>query len=108
MKKLGRFWFLFLIFLGFAFCSAAQEGKTNMRWNFRSIINLGLLEGQAGSAFQLQTLNGVQSNSWFAGLGIGLDYYRYRTIPLFLEIRKEFGKQQNKPFVYMDGGMSFS
>jgi hypothetical protein len=87
--------------------SAQQKGITNP-WSFQSIANVGLLEGQTGSTFQLQTINGARYKSWFAGVGLGLDYYRFRTIPLFIDIRKEFGRSSNKFFVYADGGISFS
>jgi hypothetical protein len=89
------------------FCFAQQKTPTCL-WRFQSINNVGLLEGQTGSAFQLQTINGARYQSWFAGLGLGLDDYRFRTIPLFMDIRKEFGKGSNHLFVYADGGISFS
>jgi len=76
-------------------------------FQFHSINNVGLLEGQAGSAFHLQTINGVQYKSWFTGAGVGLDSYRYRTIPLFLDIRKEFGKTPNKILLFGDAGINF-
>jgi hypothetical protein len=94
-----------LIFI--AINSFAQKINTTKRLQFHSINNVGLLEGQAGSAFQLQTINGAQYKSWFAGAGVGLDYYRYRTIPLFIDVRKQFGKRSNKLFVYADAGISF-
>jgi hypothetical protein len=56
----------------------------------------------------LQTINGANYKSWFAGVGLGLDFYRLRTIPLFADIRKEFGKGNNKVFVYSDIGINFS
>ena len=66
-----------------------------------------MLEGQTGSAFQIQSVNGMQYKSWFAGIGVGLDFYRYRTIPLFIDFRKEFGSSINKFFAYADGGVNF-
>jgi hypothetical protein len=100
---------ILLLILFFAVADISAQQKNNIKlFQFHSINNIGLLEGQAGSAFQLQTINGTQYKSWFAGIGLGLDYYRYRTIPLFLDVRKEFGKTKNKFFVYGDGGISFS
>lgn len=100
---------LLLTILVFNFShSSAQQQNQPHPWQFQSIANVGLLEGQTGSAFQLQTINGARYKSWFAGIGLGLDYYRFRTIPLFLDIRKEFGRGNNKFFMYADGGISFS
>ena len=95
-----------IIIAGVTNCFAQQKKEMKI-WQFHSFNNVGLLEGQAGSAFQLQTINGFQKKSWFAGIGVGLDYYRSRTIPLFADVRKEFGKKENKFFLYADGGINF-
>jgi hypothetical protein len=87
---------------------SAQQNNSVRPWQFHSIDNVGLVEGETGSAFQLQTINGVNYKSWFAGIGAGLDFYRLRTIPLFADFRKEFGKNNNKIFVYSDIGINFS
>jgi hypothetical protein len=98
-----------LLLISFAATKTSAQQKQSIKpFQFHSINNVGLLEGQAGSAFQLQTVNGIQYKSWFAGVGLGLDYYQYRSIPLFLDLRKEFGKTKNKFFLYGDGGISFS
>jgi hypothetical protein len=98
---------LILGMISIAAVSSAQQKETSKSWRFRSILNLGLLEGETGSSFQIQTINGAAYKSWFGGIGLGIDYYRYRTIPLFADIRKEFGQAKNKPFVYSDMGISF-
>src|ERR1700693_3532063 len=88
--------------------TSAQQNNSVRLWQYHSINSVGLLEGETGSAFQLQTINGVNYKSWFAGAGLGLDFYRLRTIPLFADFRKEFGKSSNKIFVYSDVGINFS
>jgi hypothetical protein len=95
----------------FTVASAACLGQSKNPpnpWRFQSIFNVGLLEGETGSAFQLETINGAQYKTWYAGIGLGLDYYRFRTIPLFLDMRKEFGRNASRVFIYGDGGISFS
>jgi hypothetical protein len=71
---------------------------------FQSAIQAGLLEGQRGSAFQLQAINGVSYKTWAAGIGAGLDYYHTRSIPVFVNLRKAFGTSQQTPFLYASGG----
>ncbi|HTB25881.1 MAG TPA: hypothetical protein VK711_10935 [Puia sp.] len=88
--------------------ASAQQINSSGPWQFHSMNNVGLLEGETGSAFQIQTINGVKYKSWFAGIGLGMDFYRLRTIPLFADFRKEFGKSNNKIFVYSDIGINFS
>jgi len=103
MRKIINFLFFYTI--GIISCFSQSKKNLN-KWEFHSINNVGLLEGQIGSALQLQTINGVKYKSWFGGLGIGLDYYRYRTVPLFIDLRKEFGKGQPHLFAYADAGMN--
>jgi hypothetical protein len=103
MKTLFLF-FSSLLSLSFLF----GQQKTEMsNWKFKSILHVGLLDGETGTAFQLQTINGFNKGSWFGGIGLGLDYYKIRSIPLFLDIRKEFGKSGNRLFVYGDAGINF-
>ena len=97
--KFLKVFFIVLTIVVFSTNCFAQQNKTS-KIRFQSVINIGLLEGEKGSAFQLQTINGIKYKSWFVGAGVGLDYYRYRTIPLFAELRKEFLKSANKIFVY--------
>ena len=94
---------LLLLFLFITVNVSAQKAKPV----FQSTMQGGLLEGERGSAFQLQTINGIQYSTWFAGLGAGLDYYHTRSIPVFLNVRKEFFKKEKTPFVYVNGGYHF-
>ncbi|MBS1948725.1 MAG: hypothetical protein JST47_13260 [Bacteroidetes bacterium] len=105
MRK--KLFFSFVLSVFVAVPCFSQQKSDKARFRYHSINNIGLLEGQAGSAFALQTINGIQYQSWFAGIGVGLDYYRYRTIPLFFEARKEFGRSANTFFIYADAGMNF-
>lgn len=72
--------------------------------SFSSINQAGLLEGSGGSAFQVQTINGLRYHKWFAGLGIGIDKYKFRTVPLFFDVRRDLLNRINTPFLYADIG----
>ena len=104
----SRYLFSMLLFTVASAACLGQSKNLPSPWSFQSILNVGLLEGQTGNALQLETINGAQYKSWFTGIGLGLDYYRFRTIPLFLDIRKDFGRNASRVFIYGDGGISFS
>ena len=91
----------------FAINIKAQEKSTAADPFFHSINTIGWLKNNTGHAAQLETINGMQFQSWFAGLGTGIDYQLYRSIPLFIDVRKELGKTANKLFVYADAGTNF-
>ena len=106
--------FVFAIIISLtSFPLHAQEkqtdpGKRNScNCGFQSVFQAGMLEGATGLSWNIQTINGVHYKSWFAGLGVGLDHYSMRTIPLFIDVRKELFKTSRTPFLYADGGIQF-
>lgn len=94
-----------IVFLLLFIClgAAAQKHKPQ----FNTMVQGGLLEGERGSAFQVKAINGFVYKTWTGGIGVGLDYYHTRTIPVFLDVRKSFGKGTRTPFVYASGGPNF-
>lgn len=81
--------------------------KKNTAYKFHSINNISLINGDNEVSAGLQSINGFQKGNLFAGVGLGLDYYLYRSVPLFADFRYEFGKTKNKFFAYADGGVNF-
>ena len=96
-----RVFYFVILFTGLQ-ASAQKAGLT-----FQTSVQGGLLEGERGSAFQLQTINGFKHKTWAAGVGVGLDYYHTRSIPLFLNLRKSFSDNSKTPFLYLSGGYHF-
>ncbi len=92
----------FLILLTFA--ATAQNPKIK----FASINQVVLLSGGKGEAFAVQTINGIKKGKWFAGPGVGLDFYNERTVPLFLDVRRDLSLCKNTLFAYADAGVNFS
>ena len=90
----------------FAEMVSAQQKKSSFK--FSSINSMGLVSGQSQTTFTMQTINGVKYKSWFTGVGISLDNYGYRSIPVFVDIRKSFGNKEWQPFIYADAGINFS
>ena len=81
--------------------------KKSNAYKFHSINSLSFLNGDNEVSAGLQSVNGFQKGGLFTGIGVGLDYYIHRTVPLFADLRYEFGKGKNKFFAYADGGINF-
>lgn len=77
------------------------------RPEFGSLNLGGVLLGQSASEVQVQTINGIRFNRYFAGIGVGLDPYFERTLPVFLDLRKDLLRKKQTPFLYADGGYHF-
>jgi hypothetical protein len=98
-----KIFFFTAVFIFITIATIAQ-GKIN----FSSQNYAGLLEGENGSKFQLQTINGFKYKTWFAGIGTGIDWYYRRTIPLFASLNKDFLKTGKRNFyLSADGGINF-
>lgn len=99
-----------ILSLSFLLVTAQTKRKNNSGSKFTSVIQLGILEGDAGKTFgQIQSVNGIQQNAWFYGLGVGIDYYgSKRSIPLFVDVKRDLRKGNKTPFVFADGGYNVS
>lgn len=98
---------LLLLFLFLMYSLPAQKKSHSHRISFSSQNYTGILEGEAGTSFQLQTINGLRYKTWFAGVGTGLDYYYQRSIPLFISLSK-FLPSAKTPFYFNgDVGINF-
>ena len=83
------------------------SNKKDCACGFQSILQGGFLEGASGPSWNAQTINGMYYQGWFAGIGVGLDYYMMRTVPAFLALRKDLFHKRATPFLYADGGIHF-
>lgn len=102
---------VFMSALAFANITSAQQAEKPKQktcgCKFTSINQVGMVAGEASDSYQLQTVNGVSYRTWMVGAGIGIDGYRYRSIPLFLQLRKEFTLSSNALFIYNDIGLNY-
>ena len=100
----SKYFFLQVLVLVSIFSFSQKKAPV---YRFHSINNISLLNGDNEVSAGLQSINGFQKGNLFAGVGVGLDYYIYRSVPLFADFRYEFGKNKNKFFTYADGGVNF-
>ncbi len=85
--------------------SAVAQEKEKIK--FSSINQFGILKGSSDQTYQLQTINGVKYKTWFGGIGVGLEEYFLKTIPVFIDVRKNLFEHKPSPFLYADLGLSF-
>lgn len=88
--------------------SLSQGNKSNKPGiKFQAEVQVGPVDGQRGTYMQLHSVNGISYKGYFLGIGTGLDYYFIRSIPLFLEVKKNLFNKSNTPFIYADGGLEY-
>ena len=62
------------------------------------------MAGSPGAELLLQSINGIRYKTWFAGIGVGIDYYERKSYPFFFDIRKDFSNKPTTFFAYADAG----
>jgi hypothetical protein len=97
---------LIILLACFFVCKAVFAQQKKPAYRFHSINTVSLLNGANEVSAGLQSVNGFRKGNWFAGMGAGLDYYIHRSVPLFADVRYEFGKKENKFFAYAAGGLN--
>jgi hypothetical protein len=96
---------VFLPLAIFLLLQVSGNTQKNTKQKFTSINEFGMVWGAANNALQLQTINGLSHKTFFAGIGVGLDYYSKRTVPLFMDLRKDIFSKKQIPFVYANIGV---
>ncbi|HTE22987.1 hypothetical protein [Flavitalea sp.] len=94
-----------ILLLVVAFSSTVVSAQDKARYHAQNYV--GLLEGEARGAFQLQTIHGVQYRNWYGAGGIGLDYYMYRSIPVFFSLNRDIVLNKRTFFVSGDIGANY-
>ena len=94
-------------FVLFTLLSVHMLLSAQQKTSLRSIHSIGLLNGSKGAGLSLQSILGASLKNSFAGVGLGLDHYSFRSIPLFVDFRQELGRKKQRLFVYGDGGYNF-
>ena len=104
MKKV---FLLSLLFLSIKTEIPAQDSKKEKNY-FSSQISAGITEAEQGTSFHIGTLNGFRYKTWFGGIGAGLDYYYFRSIPVYLSGIKYLSPRNHSFFIQADAGMNFA
>lgn len=70
--------------------ASAQQKKKD----YYLIPQVALLNGDNATSGQVQVTGGMQVKQWAFGLGLAMDYYKIRTLPVFADARLYFGEQK--------------
>lgn len=97
--------YLFLFFFVIPVALLAQEKRSKMQW--RSIASAGLIAGRTGNEPMFQLSGGLKFHKFYTGIGTGYDGYKFKSFPIFIDLRCSPGKNQQL-FFYGLGGYHFT
>lgn len=99
-----KIFFILLIALTSVIQLEAQQTKSR----FYLLTQLGYLNGDNSANWQGTISGGIRKNGWSLGLGAGIDYYKVRTVPVFLDIRKDIINSKRPLFIYLNMGANLA
>ena len=91
-------------------CTISAQEKISEKQKtlkFQSITQVAALAGSSDADFLIQSINGVKYQRFFAGAGVGLDFYNESSLPVTIELRQMILKNESSPFIYVAGGLNF-
>ena len=94
--------FLFLLIASVSF----SQKNNSFKPSFRLITSGGMAIGQKKISPLFQVILGFYYHRFSAGIGAGYDDYRFHSIPLFADMRFNFGRN-DVSFIYADLGYNF-
>jgi len=112
MIRKNQSFFLMIILMCVAVCASAQEKSSSVpkvkkcSCGFSSITQGGLAAGESLPQGLVQSISGIRYKEWFAGIGGAVDFYHFRTIPVFIDLRRYLTEKITTPFIYVDGGVN--
>ena len=104
---MGKYFVAIIFLIAFESEIIGQSGNKSKR-EFSSQISAGIIEGEQRTSFHVEMLNGIWYKTWFAGVGTGLDYYYFRSIPVYLSAAKYLSPRNHSFYVQGDAGVNFA
>ncbi|HEY6977435.1 MAG TPA: hypothetical protein VH396_14155 [Chitinophagaceae bacterium] len=84
----------------------AQSNKQKEKIQYASSYQAGIIVGKAYTTYGVQMIQGIRYKNVQTGIGVALDPYGFRTVPLFGHFSYVMHPQKNSVYVYGDAGIS--
>ena len=95
-KKLPVF-----VFLLISVAVSAQKKDSAVSWYVSSAVTL--LNGDHNVSQAVSMGTGLRLHQWQIGAGVAIDYYKIRSLPIYLDLKYKW-KGQRVPFLFFQGG----
>jgi hypothetical protein len=70
------------------------------------VPQLGLINGDRYVSGQVALVGGKEKDGWGIGIGAAVDYYKLRTLPVFVDVRKNITNADWPVFAYANFGVN--
>ena len=95
----------FFIFI----CLLQLSAQEKHRWDgYYMVPQIGLLNGDHAVSAQVMMVAGKMKKNTGIGIGAAIDYYKIRTVPVFIDLRKNFSLAGRPLFAYLNLGYNIA
>ena len=97
-----------LILYAVAVCisSAVFSQKANVRYT--GLFESGMVNGSYETNIALSTSHGIKLKGWSAAIGTGIDYYRFRSVPVYLDVKRFISLGKKEFFIQTSAGTNIA
>lgn len=100
-----RYYFLLLLLTAGWLAGNCQDNKTG-KVQYSGMYEVGMLIGKAYTKVNPQIIQGISFKNYFTGIGVALDPYGFRTVPVFAQFRYSLHNDRSSPFAFASLGVS--
>jgi hypothetical protein len=94
---------ILLLLLSTSCCTNAQK-----KIRYSGSVEGGILKGSNPANGFVFTTHGITYNQYTFSIGSGIDFYTFRSIPLFVDVKRRFSNKAIVPFVQASAGINFT
>lgn len=88
---------------------AQAQNKSKVKFVYSNVNNMQVIVGDKSSGIGLESIHGVKwKNNFSIGVGAAYETHQVASIPVFIDIRKSFGKKNSQPFIYANAGRNYT
>jgi hypothetical protein len=96
--------FLSVIAICISFLSSGQQSKIRYTGSLEAAVVKGSYEANGA----ISTGHGIKYKNWSVSIGTGVDYYRYRSVPVYFDIKRFMTAGNKQFFVQASAGMNIA
>jgi hypothetical protein len=96
-------YFILLLCIGIS-CIANAQSKIH----YTGSVEGGLLKGSNPAKCFVFTTQGIAYKNYTFSIGSGVDFYSFRSVPLFIDAKRKFGNRAVEPFIQAAAGINIT
>jgi hypothetical protein len=99
---------IFFCILLFLFCADSIQSQAVREKGVYIVPQAGALIGDQHISGQGTIIGGIEHKGWGLGIGAGIDWYKIRTVPVLIDIRRSIPVGKRPFFAYINAGWNLA